>query len=76
LHSVFTQISELNLKDKDVFPQACIDVFYCNKPRNFILLEKKPAQVQARRQDFAAGSQKLEGEAKKQKGGHFFKLMY
>jgi len=35
-------MSELNLNDEDVFPQACIDVFYYNKPRNFILHEKKP----------------------------------
>jgi len=28
LHSVFTQMSELNRLN--VFPQACIDVFYCN----------------------------------------------
>jgi len=32
-----TQMSELNLNDYDVFPQARIDVFYCNKPSNFIL---------------------------------------
>jgi len=35
-------MSELNLNDLDVFPQACTDVFHCNKPRNFILHEKKP----------------------------------
>jgi len=40
---VFTQMSELNLNDQEVFPQARIDVFYCNKPLNFILHEKKPA---------------------------------
>jgi len=38
-------MSELNLKDKDVFPKACINVLYCNKPRNFILHGKTPAQV-------------------------------
>ena len=27
LHSVFTQMSELNLNEKDVLPQACKDVF-------------------------------------------------
>jgi len=27
LHSVFTHMSELNLNDQDVFPQACIDLF-------------------------------------------------
>jgi len=36
-------MSELNLNDYDVFPQACIDVFYCNKPSNSILHEKKLA---------------------------------
>jgi len=45
LHSAFTQMSELNLNDYDVFQQACIDEFYCNKPRNFILHEKNPAYV-------------------------------
>ena len=27
LHLVLTEKSELNLNDKDVFPQMCIDVF-------------------------------------------------
>ena len=63
-------MSELNLNDKDVFPQACIDVFYCNKPRYFILLEKKPAQVLARLQDLAAGGPKT------RMGGHILKILY
>jgi len=42
LHIVLTKKSELNLNEKSVFPQVCIDVlqatyFYC------ILFEKKPA---------------------------------
>jgi len=63
-------MSELNLNDKDVFPQACIDVFYCNKPRYFILLAKKPAQVLARLQDLAAGGPKT------RMGGHILKILY
>jgi len=43
LHSVFIQISELILYDEDVFLQACIDAFYSNNSRNFILHEKNPA---------------------------------
>ena len=27
LHLVLTKKSELNLNDKDVFPQVCVDVF-------------------------------------------------
>ena len=63
-------MSELNLNDKDVFPQACIDAFCCNKPHYFILVEKRPAQVQARRQDLAARGPKT------RRGGDIFKILY
>ena len=43
LHLVLTKKSELNLNDKDVFPQVWIDVFYL--ATYFILFEKKPACI-------------------------------
>jgi len=38
---VLTKNSELNLNDKDIFPQVCTDVF--QQATIFILFEKKPA---------------------------------
>jgi len=76
LHSVFTQMSEINLKDKDVFPQACIDLFFCDKPRYFILLENKTCLSEGPSPGFSSRGAKNQEGPKTRKGGRTFKILY